>query len=185
MNLIFASLLSACLGSVDTATHITNGERLMALGKWEEAAHAFEQALTNGDLSPPGQAMIYWNIFYAYDHTSNNIDKSATALLSFLTVGRDIVQDSDNPNNMWLKAFKIKEKLIFADVVLQSMWASRAKWACREKMFACPYHDERFISLYIRRIPFCSTDFTFTADAEFIRADVKCKEGQETYYFVK
>ena len=121
MNILFAFILSACSGSTETAAYLMDGERLMILKQWEQAAASFQKALRTGELSPPGEAMAYWNMFYAYDHTKN-IDKTADALIGFLGVGGDFMGrldelPSEHSGRLWAKTFRVKEKLIFADVV--------------------------------------------------------------------
>jgi hypothetical protein len=188
MNLLFAFMLSACSGSTDPAQYLLEGERLLVLRQWEPAAAAFQKAVQTGELSPPGEAMAYWNMFFAYDHTKNT-DKTADALIGFLGVGSDFIWRLESlpaahPGNLWAKTFRVQEKLAFADVALQAIWARVNKTACRSELFACTCPDKRLLGLYVTHIPFCSTTYSVTEKANLLEVNVPCNDGQETYYFI-
>jgi hypothetical protein len=188
MNLIFSFMLYSCSVGTVEAQYILDGERLLMFRQWEPAAVAFQKAIQTGELGLPSKVMAYWNMFFAYDHTKN-IDKAADAIIGFLSMGNDLIWRLENlpathPGNIWVKAFKVQEKLVFANVTLQAIWARVSKTACRHKLFACTCPDKRLLDIYVTRIPFCSTTYSVTENDNLLEVNVPCNNGQETYYFL-
>ncbi len=82
----------------------------------------------------------------------------------------------------------IKEKLIYAEALINIYWMKKNSYSCRNKIYYCHIPHPKIIGLYANKLPFCSgsTVVGLKTDNEDnnLTASVACANGSvEKYYF--
>lgn len=182
-----AFLLASIHGSmVNPMLLIVRGEFEMKVKNWSAAESNFERAIPH--LNMPDRTMAYWNLFYVRDHMPDKKIAAASALFGFIVTGDEIIDSikylpSDHPIKQWERNNRIKDKLMFAKVNLEAIWAGMSPILCRSKVWTCYCPQKRFLKLYEKSLPFCSKDYTVSTDGYLTTVIVKCDGSDEVYYF--
>ncbi len=162
------------------------GNEALQKENWKTASLYFEYAIDTNDLNEIGYIMAYWNV-HNCQMKLNNADESASALLGFIVHTTDYIKRMERHKLIWafswIKKFKAERRLLYAEVLLIAYWAAKNNYSCRSKIFMCYLPRMRFLEVYKKRIPFCSSDVKIDIDGDYTTVDVICDGENEMYYF--
>jgi hypothetical protein len=122
--------------------------------KYNVAIEKLQDIFTNCELNEAELSMIQWMIHTSYEYLGNKRG-SLDALVSFIVHAEIFMYR--NPDSEWIVEFKVKEKIEFANVLVEAYWASITGNYCNSILRYCvlPKNNIELLVIYSALIPFC------------------------------
>jgi hypothetical protein len=160
-----------------------------------QAVALLQAAVATGELNEAGRTLAYWYLFVAWQRLGGE-HQSAEALLSFVTVAADLMDDlaeqSSPTADLFAERFDLKRRLARARATLSAVWAAKADGFGRRSSQPVPVQSSLEQDYFIRLMVPC-TDNLRTSEARpappssgVQRVIVRCKESQQAaqrFYF--
>ena len=131
MGMVLGLLLLATPPPDSPAYYLYHGDVAMSSGEWRRAIEFFDRAVSMYNSAASAKAMAYWNMHIAYERLGD-VDGAPESLLGFivhtldyLDFLKELEKEDRRTHNVWVKRFRVRQKLNRAAYKIQQYWEHR------------------------------------------------------------